>query len=578
MIAFEEFVEQPNSVWWPEKVWRVIVLFFKAWLTGSAMIFGEILAVSVKFFNKNYKFSRTSVKPEDDEEVGISYGFAKMSKLFAGCFLLTPTFILDISKSSFQTKAFIAFNQICNILFASTGYYGMYLLYSRSLDQILPGLNSKVLKLMSRMLLISELFLVLLEIMVVTYLIYYRRFMFNFLTQESSTMNFKRSFQLRKLMDIFSVVFLTTFFSEPMFTLLTTTQIFKQPLFLPTLSKASFLAFKFIFIHFLVTFIWIMGMCNQLVPVMISYLICMIEKYIRIELEKQLSRLEQNSGDDRRDSYNRKLQKLTADSRLAEMIENHALDTICLGFPEFNVKKKVQFHVDPKAVNKGLPKSREHSSASDPNSLVVGGRIFLFINLTKRLSEIKEIIRSFERVYGSIHWMSICSNALLVSQWVVIGIVQLRLTPSKEELDPIPMETRHISFPFRSVFDNPLISRTIWSLTIFGISNTIMFMRCDIIQKRMEMLRNQLFQLNLNSCKLSLKYAKYEHQQSLVGEWRELDLLWSLYDQVARLSGEINFRFFSQTNYGKKCLLLIFSRAISLILLYLQVIDIYSNT
>jgi hypothetical protein len=68
-----------------------------------------------------------------------------------------------------------------------------------------------------------------------------------------------------------------------------------------------------------------------------------------------------------------------------------------------------------------------------------------------------------------------------------------------------------------------------------------------------------------------------QQQEQRVSQCPELDQIWSLYDQVDRISARVNFKFTSDTYYSKKCMLLVFGRAVSLILFFIQIIDMYSS-
>lgn len=60
------------------------------------------------------------------------------------------------------------------------------------------------------------------------------------------------------------------------------------------------------------------------------------------------------------------------------------------------------------------------------------------------------------------------------------------------------------------------------------------------------------------------------------GVLHEHDKIWLLFDLLARLGELANFRVTSGAYYGTSCLLTLFVRSVSLLLLRIQVIDMYS--
>lgn len=548
----------------PEKFMKIkgfsVRKFIKLYCEGFIIICDTLSKPVIRVFNKDYKTSY-DFNPEDDEEVGLTYGFGILAKLFASCLSSTPAIVLDIEFDKLPSRSFARFNYSAVGIVSLASYLVIYMLFYQSLEEILPGLDVRVThNLIARMAVLSEILFVTVGMANIILIIYNRFFIYDFLLYKCSNITLKKSFQFKAIIEQFTIINFATYFLEPVLIALTTSEIFRQPSFFPSLSQRQFLQIKSLLVFSMVLVTWIGNICVHIVPILITYMISIIEKFIRVEFKKQLRRIEQD------DFAEIKRADMSAndfiDLQASKMIKNYGLDTITLNFPDANDGRNAAFNLEHnRRVTAKLRIQEAHIKG-----LIVSSRLFLYRNLAKRLSEIKTLIGIFEQVFGSVHWLVICSSSLLLVQWVVLGIIQLRLEPS---------ESFNITLGIWFSSRNTLISRILLSLVAFVLSKTILFNRCNRLPERMLMLKSQLFKLNLDLFEQSPKY--YVDYEERLDDWHEMNLLWSLYDQIARLSGDINFRFFSHTKYGKKCLLLIFSRVTSLILFYLQAIDIYSN-
>ena len=250
-------------------------------------------------------------------------------------------------------------------------------------------------------------------------------------------------------------------------------------------------------------------------------------------------------------------------------------------------------------------------SAHQEHGSTAGSLLFLYKNLIKNLSELKGLIGTYESKFGKFHVLYICVNGLVIAQFITTVLIEIRIARSirsgnlqKNGLSSGPLGSAELGII--ELF-NSFVLRVILSVIAFVLSNLFIFLRCDRLPQQMEKTRSRLFKMNIDlACsKLEQRFeasrgaadrrpSQFSHLNNLKVpnlspnnqlskvqnddrlDWQGLDKVWSLYDQVERMSLLANFRLTAGTYYSKKFLLVIFGREVSLVLLYIQIIDIYS--
>lgn len=267
------------------------------------------------------------------------------------------------------------------------------------------------------------------------------------------------------------------------------------------------------------------------------------------------------------------------------------------------------------SLNKQLRAFHENNATSNKqyHGSTTSSLLFLYKNLIKSLSELKGMIEMYESKFGSFHLILICVNGLIVAQWVVAGLTEARLIRDSREREALNAAaasngSRIVAQDLgASAYLTPFAFRVGIGVVTFIISNISIFLRCNKLPSRMVKMRSRLFKMNVDLACSSLeqqlaasptsaqatkrraanpfKAITNQQQPGATGgssstkaeqEWQGLDQVWSLYDQVERMSILANFRLTTNTYYSKNCLLRIFGREVSLVLFYIQIIDIYS--
>lgn len=255
-----------------------------------------------------------------------------------------------------------------------------------------------------------------------------------------------------------------------------------------------------------------------------------------------------------------------------------------------------------------LTTNRQHCILSHEIHSTADGLLFMYKNLVKSMTELKRLISSYESRFGGFHLVLLCINSFNMAQWVTAILADFRFRSAEQQQrqqvsDPLPDENYGIWF-------NARITIRVLS---FVVSNSYIFLRCDCLSEQIIKMHAQLFRMNvdlarsalnwsravselpqLEPCQPKLNYQTRQRKSSSIGfeaynmhqtmasgtvglTLCELDQIWLLFDQIVRLSKFANFRLASGTYYNKRCLLMIFGQSVSLILLCIQLIDMYTQ-
>lgn len=504
-------------------------------------------------------------KISDDQPVSLVYGFVKFSRLCAATLLWIPSFIFDIRLGLYSSRWFVFASYLTSIVSTLIGCVVANLFFSLLFRSILPEIANQVSFFVTTTARIVMNLYAIYSCATLAHIVYYRKFLNDFILYKCSNIRVGKNDQTKTLIPIFFSSWICGILAEPLFIFLTMKAEFIQPNVLPAISGDLFWLIKWIATPIIVIGAATLSILQSIVPMMTSFLICMIEKYIDRRAGKLMSRLYEFEAKQRSNLKNIHLTDLM-DDNLNRILSEHSIDTLCDDWPEIDEESDSMEELNDNSIgfydhNHGqyqnfIPKKDYHLF----KSLAFGSRIFLFRNLIKNLIELKDIIAEYSQLYGILHLLFVCLGGLLVAQWTVLGMIQsgilLKIVDKNEQIN----------------FVNPIYTRTACSAIVFLTTNTITFIRCNRLPSRLQKLRSQLFRVNLDLLGLC-----GEDQDNSKSTYQELQLAWSLYDQLCVTSYEVNFKLTGTTNYSKHCLLLIFGREISLILLYLQLIDIYST-
>lgn len=530
-------------------------------------IIATSLGLSEAKTEQRKKFTQHDIPEKcDDCAKPLLYGYSILAKLFSTIILWVPSFILDVKVGLHPSKKFAMCSYIVGIIGSIAGIIIANILFAPMMEQVLPGLIQRVASLLVGIAVISEMVYVLFAFISLVYITYHRVVIHQFIVNRVSNIFVPERFQHETAVRIFISALVCGALAEPLFALLSIKENF-HPTLLSSLSKFQNTAIRLGVMFATLVCANCLNSLSNVVPIITCWMSCATAEYVRLSVQKQVSRL-----------IGSKLgAKLNQHAHYDDsLIEEFAIKTLDLDWPD---------EIRPQQVKK--QRSREESVEQAPavishhwrqrargQSLKFGDRLFLYKNLIKIFSDLRGMIEAYESIFGRFHCLAICLNGLLLAQWIVAGIVQYRL--GKSNINANKDDDHDTS---AAASDSPLtphIVQTFISVLVFATSNIITFVRCDRLPCQINKVRSQLITINLDLVGI------YHHQHDSPSSethlcWPEVELVWALYDQVDRLAEQVNFKLIGNTYYSKRCLLLIFTRETSLILLYIQLIDIYNN-
>lgn len=482
----------------------------------------------------------------DSQPITLVYGFIKLSRICAACLLWIPSFILDIRLGLYPSKSFIFSSYSVAVTASIIGCALANTLFASTFRLMLPGILKQVSNFLTTVAQITMYFNIVYSCMILAHITYHRKYLNDFILFKCSNISLPGEHQTRTLAFIFFSTWICCSLSEPLFVVLTMHDEFVQPYFLPNIPQNVFWIIKWTFMISIGIATTVMNIIQHIIPMMTSFLICMVEKYIDTLVTKLTKRLYEFEAKKRTDIENVGLTALMDDCSYG-MIADHSVETLCCDWPDFDESK---FNEEK---NYDIPRQDDKMF----NSLATGSRIFLFRNLIKSLSELKDVAIEYSHVFGIVHFITVCFSGLLVTQWIVIVIVK-----TMKNVDPNA----------KIDYKGTIYVRTVCYTIVFLTANTITFTRCDRLRSRLQKLRSQMFKVNLDLVDLFGGDQVFNNSA-----WQETQMAWTLYDQFCVTSRGVEFKLVGTTRYSKHCLMLIFGRLLSIVLFYLQIVDIYST-
>lgn len=639
---------------------------------------------------------------EDDHPTTLHYSFVLLSKMLNTCLLYIPAFTLNLRFGLSPSRPFLVTSYLSLIAFFIGSLYQIKFTIEPSIQMFVGRMNNNNLK---RICIISA---VIAQIgyaahgfFSCAYVLYQRQFLQNFIYHRCSIITLARSYQRRLMIYLFAAFSVFAFMSEPLFGMLALSQDLRQPNYWPSLEPTTFKLCKSLTIVACGVSATMLSSGTVVIPLMTCFLIMSSMKHLKNLVVKQSTRCSQTAAWANA-SHSDQLLKLL-NSKTRSIMVDFACETLTMDWPsiteaptplgafgsvpaDWHLGQQQDSPAEHGANGAGRPSRGSQFSGSNSVSSVDGrlnsswpsldsaaqangvllnsskasSLLFLYKNLIKSLSELKGVIRDYERKFGNFHQVSSLLACLMISLWVTSALTEVRQS-SKEAAasaaagaaaaaaNTTPLETEKEAEYKRQRAAYTL--RIFWNALAFVLSNIFTFLKCDCLSDRITKIKSQLFKMNIdlactfisvqrkqtlqnlieqtstaarvapmtmpririssdspdsgsslvggssgksslsgkpskssaiwtssvyevNHWRKSLPMLQYEHHAS---QCPELDQIWSLYDQVDRISSRVNFRFSSDTYYSKKCMLVVFGRAVSLILFYIQIIDMYSG-
>lgn len=482
-----------------------------------------------------------SMDAHQHQQVPLVYGFHLLARILSTNPLSAGLgFMFEFEPNSYISS-------IASTLFYLTGLGSIIVAFVLSqivfhtiIEKVLSGVVKGIVDLLGAVFKLSILFYSVYGGFTFMWLTYNRKFLQNFVQNGCSHLLVPKKFQLETIASILVENICFGLLLEPLLGYSTLIENFHQPRFLPSLTPEQFETTKIT-----VASIILYGASNfclvaSIVPMMNCFMIIVTAKFIEIQSSKLIFRFESINSE----SQDIKPSQLI-DHCSAELVEQYFVESIFSCWPQIDQKEKP----DSKSINV--------AQAMRP----AGNFIFLYRNLLQVLQELRLMIKSYQQVFGYFHITQIAQRGLTVAIWVFFGQLELRMDRTgsyKTADDP------HNSFGWL----NSITARLVLCVGVFVTSNALMFHRCSRVENQMKKLTVRLFSINV-------KLATYSEMST---NEVELQLAWLLYDQVKRLSRELNYKFMGNMMYNNRCLIWVLSREISFILLFIQVADLYSNS
>lgn len=535
---------------------------------GYSIIFQETrvsLARLYRCLRANSNDGANNNTEKDNQSTSILYGAHILARLAATGGLYIPAFLLDIRHGTEPTRKFVAFSYFTVLFGLVSGISLTKLVVDPSMKQILPGLIDRVHRLFGFLVTTVEIVYISFGMFNLAYVVYVRQNIRDFFLTHGNVLRLPRWCQRQITFHVFYTTLLFSLLAEPMFALFALSREIRQPYYWPNVDPTQFMILKSIIIISISCSSTVISFLSTLGALSTRFLITLTATHLEFAFDRQLIRLNKGglyTGELRREQLTSLVDKSTS-----SLMADYACDTLTMDWPELTPE-------DSKKLE-GQSSTSRRQGLDWPTSSS-GGLSFLYKNLVKNLSELSQMIEIHEQNFGLFHVALICINGLIVAQWVVIGLTQARLIGSKidkgEQVDGVLVTINGVHL-------TPFAIRTAIGVCIFFVSNALVFLSCDCLSSRLNKMKSQLFKINVESAvfglsKLNRKAPVEAKTRRLKGD--DMELVWCLYDQFVRMANKTNFRLTSNTYYNKNCILLIFGREISLILLYIQMIDIYT--
>lgn len=482
-----------------------------------------------------------SNKESDGGQVPIRYGFECFSRLFSMLGFYGHAAILNAQPGLYVPSALaVAVYIVCIIgviwgLFVLRATY-MTDNYLKTIELNLGGLN--FVRVITEF---SKLFFMIFGPFSVMYVFFYRDFLQDFVIYNCSNLSLPARVQRRTVINIMMCSLFYSVVAEPISFALTIYIEFNQPQYLPQLSSFSFKSLRLAGCLFIGTLMALLSFIEIFIPILICFLSCSIKQQLVILFERQQKRFLGGCDSKRAD-----------DKQFGGTFGDFSLETVCIDWPEIPCESQVINSEEEQPVAK---KARRANKIG----FVTGGQLFLLSSLLQQCIQLRATIKCFEKKYSSFHLFWVSLHGFIVAQYIVVGSIKQTNAQSKTQ----------------TLLTDLKFWRVCFSVTMYVISNILSFLYFNQLPDRITKLRCQLFKIILD-----LGNNLAQHSDSLdphdLQLWRmELAESWLMYDRMIGVTEQLNFKFAANTYYSKKCLLLLFGREVSLVLLYMQVLDLY---
>lgn len=489
--------------------------------------------------------SRVDILEGNKRDLSIAHGFKILASLSYSVCAWISGFALDVELNSRISRSFFIMSYIVATFSCLFALFAAKFIFSQTLNLMLPLLQWRISNMIILTVQFSEVLYSCLGVVFMMRLVHKSQFLSDFVHYDCSYLIIPKETQEAEVVSTFFQTNILTLFVVPVFAIATLYDDFVQPKFFSSLNTSQFSIFKAVTLILLFIGAGILNVQHQIPVCMASFLSSSIERYLKSNVLIQLFGRGKSSSRALNGASFTSPGDRQIDKHVERYIEDYGLTTLFDDWPEVSDVRLCS-------------KERLHSVNRKSERSLRDQLIFVYANLIKRLSQITATIDKFERKFGHLHFVSLLINGIILAQWINLSLIQSRLTL---------VQTKSTSSP--NIVLTKLNLRMAVALLSFIASTWIMFMRFNRLPDRMIKIKSQLFKRNIECWML--------HELELeLDEVIDYDLIWSYYDRIEHTSKRVGFKFVGQSYYNKNCLLLVFTRGVSCVLLYAQLLDLYA--
>ena len=477
------------------------------------------------------------------------YGFALFARMIDGIGLWITGWILEAQAGLKPSLLWVACSYMTLFVEFFFCYISVAFFVLPTVSYMLPGLNPSLTRVLSTLIQAVETSYLAYGLYNIIIVVGNRKFVQDFILYQSSMISLPTSFQRRQAVIIFVFFLVTAVLEEPLFTLLTLidNDHATRPI-LPTINGHLISLVQYA--CFFAVFAGAAGIsaCNMLVPMLTTFVLVASEKHLEIVFNKHLA-CYKHAGD--LNSEQCHLISLL-DERTRCVISDYSCTTLAMDWPQLLLIDGDHHHhslpaTSPtrqsknrslrlKILSKTFANSRRNARNDDSRwryRATSTSLMFLFKNLTSNLSELKQLLQSFESRFGLYHLLDNSIKSMISAILFMGGVIKYRLR--EEKAATLGTNSIHIGQPrdFSQSLsgNNGAIDETIgdysiqgglslWAATwtrltafdkhvalcliVFFLSNTFVFFKCDCLPKFTDKMRHQLFKLNIDLACLAL--------------------------------------------------------------------------
>lgn len=565
-----------------------------------------------------------------NRSISLRYGFEILACLCSAAFMIVPAHLIDTRLGSIPTRRFAAavYFQTC----ASTVFGFVAIRFLSPILRELPLRSTQARKIFNMTVYSSELGYHIFGLLSTVWLVYKRQFIYNFLVYRCSSITLPAGYQRHQMVTLFLIFFLSVAISEPLFVTMSLWNDIRQPVLFPELSTAAFYLVKCPLCSLAGLGTLVNSSGCMMIPFITTYLVVTTAAYLRLTFKKQLGRFKRPTKPDGRplgvSEPSQQLEDIV-DGKARDIIREFACDTLTMDWPTLTAGHNdrppagpppCQVVVSPSSFlnqasqasliglktsttlkrdsRNGYNSSSQEELFSRLNQLAgdkqksnkADSTLFLYKNLLKNLCELKGFISSYERRFGGFHLVTLSVDGFNVAQWITASLYESR------QKGPMVVV-------WGGLVVTPFNVRVFFRVLTFVLSNLYIFFKCNSLSNQLTKLRCQLLRINVDlaranmtpiggggGCGAASDGVTTTHRDggrlSIVDQLQlssgslsaaELEQIWLLFDQIERLSRYSHFRLTTSTYYGKRCLLLILGQLVSLVLLSIQLVDMYAQ-